>query len=283
MSIEMPGIKIVGKVDLSRFGKNTDRFDKAPRPEKYVPALKNRLESLAGRLNSEYGELVDRNGQIKMSGVDATSDSDLIAAKEKAWAEESGKSLEAMAAAKEKNPANVAEIATTLLFDKVLSDDFIIVRASAHDDYENGADQLIVDKRTGAVICGLDDVIGHNGDDGGEKKKKKIDDKMKSGGAKIKYGVAMNDGRLERKSLRHIPIFYFSLSKSELNSLLEALASGSPDLAAAEKATYEKLVSSLLEQAGEYGADVSLHPELKDNLRSLAPSLEKMQAHIRPN
>ncbi len=283
MSIEMPGIKIVGKIDLGRFGKSVDRFDRVPAPETYIPGLKIRLESLAGRLNSEYGDLVDKNGQIKMAGAEAASDCDLISVKEKAWAEESGKSLEAMAAAKEKNPANVAEIATTLLFDKVLSDDFIIVRASAHDDYENGADQLIVDKRTGAVICGLDDVIGHNGDDGGEKKKKKIDDKMKSGGARIRYGVAMNDSQLERKSLRHVPIFYFSLSKPELNSLLESLVSGSSDISVAEKAVYEKLVSSLLSQAGEYGADVSLHPELKDNLRSLAPSLEKMQAHIRPN
>lgn len=283
MSIEMPGPKILGKIDLSRFGKSTDRFDRIHAPEKYLSALKIRLESLAGRLNAEHGDLVDPSGQIKIAGADEASDRHLIAAKEKAWAGESGKSLEAMAADKEKNPANIAEIATTLLFDKVLSDDFIIVRASVYDDYENSADQLIVDKRTGAVICGLDDVIGHNGDDGGDKKKKKIDDKMSSGGARIKYGVSMNDGRLERKSLRHIPIFYFSLSKPELNSLLESLASGSSDLSAAENMTYEKLVSSLLGQAKEYGADNSLHSDLKDNLRSLAPSLEKMQAHIRPN
>jgi len=281
--METPNIKIVGKIDLSRFGKDTNKFDKVPAPETYVPALKICLENLAGRLNAEHGDFFELNGQVKMAGAEGASDYDLIAAKENAWAIESGKSVEAMAAAREKNPANIAEAATTLLFDKVLGDDFIIMRASVHDDYENGADQLIIDKRTGAVICGLDDVIGHNGDDGAEKKKKKMDDKMRGGGAKIKYGVAMNGGRLERKSLRHIPIFCFSLSKPELNSLLESLAAGRPGLSAAEMAIYDKLVNSLLSQAGEYEDDNSLNPELQDNLRNLAPSLEKMQAHIRPN
>ncbi len=280
MSLETPNIKVVGKIDLSRFGKNTDRFDKVQAPETYVPALKIRLENLAGRLNAEHGDFFESNGQVKMAGAEEASDHDLIAAKENAWAIESGKSVEELAAAREKNPANIAEVATTLLFDKVMGDDFVIMRASVYDDYENGADQLIIDKRTGAVICGLDDVIGHNGDDGAEKKKKKMDEKMKSGGAKIKYGVAMNGSHLERKSLRHIPIFCFSLSKPELNSLLESLAAGRPGLSAAEASIYDKLVSSLLNQAEEYEDDDSLNPELKNNLRNFAPSLEKMQSYI---
>lgn len=75
-----------------------------------------------------------------------------------------------MLASREKNPANIAEIATTLLFDKVLNKDFIIVRASTYDDYENGADHLIIDKQSGAVICGLDEaILGESIKDTGEK------------------------------------------------------------------------------------------------------------------
>jgi hypothetical protein len=281
MNIEyLPGVKPGGKIDLSRFEKSP----KAPAPETYLPALKLRLGSLAERLNAEYGDFFELNGQIKMRGAAEESSRSLVAAKERLWAEDSGKTQELMLADRERNPANIAEIAVTLLFDKVLSEDFIIVRASVYDDYENGADQLIIDKKTGAVICGLDDaILGSSSRDDGQKKKTKIDNKMNNGGATIEYGVTMNNGRLERNSLSHIPIFYFNLNKSEMNVILESLAAGRSDLSAAEMDTYAKLVNSLLNQATEYEADTTLNADLKNNLRDFAPSLRKMQVRIPTN
>ena len=281
MTIEyLPGVKPGGKIDLSRFEKGP----KTPAPETYLSGLNNQLESLAGRLNAEYGDFFEDNCQVKMAGADASSDQTLIAAKEKGWAADCGKTLATMAADREKDPANIAEIAATLLFDKILRGEFIVMRASVYDDYENGADQLIIDKRTGAVICGLDDaILGSSVKDDGEKKRTKIDKKMKNGGAEIRYGLAMNRGFLERQGLKHIPIFYFNLGKPDLNGLLASLATDSPDLTAAETATYTKMVDSLLEQADKYGADETLHSELKDNLQNFSPSLKKMRAHIQPN
>ena len=219
-----------------------------------------------------------------MSGNDEESSRALIDAKETLWAQDSGKTKELMLADREKNPANIAEISTTLLFDKVLREEFIIVRASTYDDYENGADQLIIDKKTGAVICGLDDaILGSSAKDDGEKKKLKIDKKMQSGGAKIKYGATINEaGSLERKNLNHIPIFYFNLEKSEMNNILKSLTTDNQELTKDEMLVYGKLINSLLEQAAEYKNDESLHLELRNNLQNFTPSLNKMQNYIQP-
>ncbi len=270
------GIKPGMKIDLSKF----DKAPKAPKPETYLPVLDKLSGKQAERLQAEYGDFFTPEAQVKMIGPDAQADLDLIAAKESGWAHDAGKTVEQLASDREKNPASIAEVAATLLFDKVLKDDFIIVRASVYDDYENGADQIIIDKKTGAVICGLDDVVGHLGDDGGEKKKGKIDRKMEKGGASIKYGLTMEGNKLAQRSLRHIPIFYFSLSKEELDGLLKSLAAEDDSQSAIENKTYAKLVNSLSAQVAEYSANSSLHPQLKNNLHNFAPSLSKMQSRI---
>jgi len=279
MSIEyLPNIKPGAKIDLSQFNNKP----KMPSPETYLPSLNLRLEDLAKRLNAQHGDFLESNGQIKMSGSDEKTSRDLISSKESLWAKDSGKTRELMLADREKNPANIAEIATTLLFDKVLQEEFIIVRASVYDDYENGADQLIIDKKTGAIICGLDDaILGSSTKDDGEKKRLKIDKKMENGGAKIKYGATINKtGSLERQSLEHIPIFYFNMDKPSMDNILKSLATNNQEITKSEMSTYGKLINSLLEQAEEYANNEDLHPKLKNNLHSFSPSLKKMQSYI---
>lgn len=279
MGIEyLEGIKPGSKIDLSKFENKADRIES---PETYLPALKRNLEFLSNRLNSQFGNFVDLDGQITLSGQEKERDLALIEDKQNLWAKDLGKTKEKMLQEREKNPANIAEVATTLLFDKVLNKEFIIVRASVYDDYENGADQLIIDKETGAVICGLDDaILGSSEKDTGEKKKLKIDKKMRSGGAKIKYGLTVNNDNLERKNLNHIPIFYFNLNKIEMNGILKSLSENESKLTTKEKTVYTKLINSLLDQFEKYSNDDSLHLDLKNNLNKFTPSLKKMQSYI---
>lgn len=272
---KLPGLNILGKVNLDDLP--SAHFEKkVPKPETYLPALKVKLEQQSDRLNSEHGHFLNREGKLEMAGPSLGEDQLFVELREKTWAKEVGKSETEMRASKEKNPANITEMAATLLFDKIIGDQFIIVRASTYDDYANGADQLIIDKETGAVICGLDDVIGNIGDDGGEVKEKKIKAKMKRGGAEIKYGATMVEGELKRKSLDHVPMFYFSLSKKELDNLLVSLTADKEIATANEIALYTKLVDSLVTQAAGFTVDPSLHPQLQNNLRKLQPSIEKM-------
>jgi len=275
MSIEyLPGLKPGDKIDLDQLPSRRFEKERGPRPESYRPELRERLRYMAARLNDEYDRsLCSHSGHIETGD---RADQEAVSVREEAWAAEQGKDREEWRADREKSPSGLAEMALTVLFDKILRDDFIVVRASEYDDYENGADQLIIDKETGAVICGLDDVLGHVGDDGGEKKAEKIARKMKSGGATIKYGATVEHGRLVSKSLRHIPMFYFSLSKEELGGLLPAVSGDSADLARTEKEVFSKLVDSLVEQSEKFSRDESLHPKLREKLKSFYPSLSKI-------
>lgn len=278
MSIEyLPGIVPGKKIDLSKF-ETKERF---PSPETYLEKLKIKLNNISERLNKEYGDFLDTDAQIKMEGDDLELSETIVLGKENLWARDIGKSREEMLASREKNPANIAEIATTLLFDKILSKDFIIVRASTYDDYENGADHLIIDKQSGAVICGLDEaVLGESLKDTGEKKAHKIDKKMKKGGAQIKYGATVNQGVLERKSLENVPIFYFNLGKLEMNKILSSLSSDNPEISSEEKNVYTKLIDSLLIQSNKYQEDGSLNVNLRDNINKFQPSLNKMKDYL---
>jgi len=269
-------------IEYSREFKVGDKIEieeKLPKPETYLPALKSGLGRQAQRLNGEYGSFVNSDGQIKISGPDADQDRQGVYLREADWAQEEGKTLGAWLSAREKNLAGITEIALDLLFDKILGDEFVIVRASSYDDYENGADQLIIDKKTGAVVCGIDDVIDNLGARSDKVKDKKTTGKMASGGMKIKYGATIQDGQLVRTELSHIPIFYFSLDNKELDSLLAALSGSTAAVGRAENQIFSKLVHSLIGQFRKFSQHKSLDHRLQANLLKFQPSLDKMLAH----
>lgn len=272
---KLRGLTILGKIDLN----NEDEKLKKISLEKYLPELKIGLTALATRLSSEYGDFFNDRGQIINDDIKTDHDCQLIIKKEMAFAAAKNKNIDQWRLDREKNPANLTEICLTLLFDKILKQDFVIVRVSDFDDYIHGADMLIIDKNTGAVICGIDDVLGHLGDDGGRKKKITIESIMKSGGAEIKYGATIKDHQLIRQSLSNIPLFYFSISKIELSDLLESLTNNQPALSISEKEVFSKLVNSLNQQAEEFAQNKELDGNLKLNLAKLQPSLEKMLSY----
>lgn len=275
MPIEyLPGLNAGDKIDLSQF----QREKKMPwHPELQLPALQEKLRKLSGR--PEYKDFVDKDGRILMTGPDGGYDQKNLEIKEKAWAREQRISHDNWLLKRESNPPNLAELGLTLLFDRVLGDKFFILRASDYDDYENGADNIIIDRASGAVICGVDDVLGNVGDDGGEKKEDKIRKKMAKGGINLKYGATINEGKLISKPLSNLPLFYFSLSKDELDSLLASLVhNDKPD--AAEQKIYQKLIGSLSDQHAKFSSDKSLNRNLQRNLVNFLPSLEKMKAKL---
>ncbi|MFA4999759.1 MAG: hypothetical protein WC545_00125 [Patescibacteria group bacterium] len=273
MGIEyLSGIKPGDKIDLSRFKKSERNF----RPEAFLNKLKEQLAGLAEEVNQEFSGLLDTNGQMTMFGQSASGDSDLVGQQEAAFAAGAGKNLADWRRSKESNPASLTEMALTLILDKFLKDDFIVARASAYDDYNNGVDQVIIDKKTGAVVCGFDEVITHMSDGASPKKEKKIEEKMLNGGARLKYGATIKEGRLERCSLKNIPAFYLALTKEDLNNALEALAAGEA-AGQAENKIFNSLIASLDKQFEIFAVRPDLPAELKANLDKFKDSLEKIK------
>ncbi|MCF7819959.1 MAG: hypothetical protein K9M44_00605 [Candidatus Pacebacteria bacterium] len=210
-------IKILGQINLENLPQEKPKFNF----EKYKGFLQEKMSALAERVNKEHGEILNADGSIKVSNQD---DLALIKAQEEAWASETGIGREAWLEKKESNKAEMTEKVITLVLDKMLGDDFVVVRASSFDDYNNGVDNVILDKRTGQVVCGFDDVISRDGENGSEKKAEKVKRVMAKGGAKLKYGLDLKgDGSIETGQLKNLPAFYLALSKDDLASALKVL------------------------------------------------------------
>ncbi len=237
----LPGLEAGQKIDLDRF-KKTEKINW----ESFLPFLKTELAKMSQDVNERYGNFLNPEGKIILAGEDAKSDQELVKVQEDTL--RGSKSLENWRLDREKNPAEIAEMALALVINKFLGADFIVARASNYDDYNSGVDLVVIDKKTGDVVCGFDDVLGNIGDDGGAKKEVKMTNFRKKGGAKIKYGATIKDGELIRQAAQGIPAFYLSLSQVELGELLTALKTGEP-ITPAENKIFNKLVASLEEQA----------------------------------
>ncbi len=275
-----------GKIDLSAFKKK----EKPTRPEDFLPALTKSLRSQAEEINSEFPGLLTDSAQIEMVGPEAEKDSSLVAQQEFGFASSSGKQEERWREDRDKNPSNLTEIALTLLFHKFLKNDFIVARASAYDDYNNGVDLVLIDKKTGAIVCGFDEVITHFKDGNSPKKEEKLKRKMQAGGARLKYGAFIKEGRLERGSRHNLPAFYLALTRNELDDLLPVLAQQAegnngqkkesqqgPEVPESLEKLFVSLATSLDNQLRVFAANRNLHPHLLDNLNKFQSSLLKIK------
>ncbi len=250
MTIEyLPGVAVGGKIDLDQFKSN--KKEKSLNPEINLRNLKVSLESLSQEANQAFSNFLEADGRIAIIGRDADQDQKLVDSQEEGFSQNQGKSLKQWQGDTEKNPANLTEMALTITLHKFLKNDFIVARASRYDDYNNGVDQVIVDKKTGDVICGFDEVFTSGFDGGGEKKVEKMKKIKEKGGAEIKYGATLENDQLVRSHIKNVPAFYLALSKDELKELLEVLANKNTVITEVEINIFNKLLDSLETQASQ--------------------------------
>ncbi len=174
---------------------------------------------------------------------------------------------------KQESISGQMEMAMTILLHKFLKDKFLVVRTTDIDDY-NGVDNLVIDLESGAVVGAFDDV---NQDVDGKRltdKIKKIREKAVHGGARIDYGLSLEQGLLKRSKLENLPVFYLGLLQSELEKLLNEM-NYDPEgqITAIEQKTYLKLIESLEVQQKELVALKNLKPELKQKLEAFVSTL----------
>ena len=264
-------LKIIGKIELP---------EKKPRPEDYRGLLETKMFDIGNQVNKEFAcDLLDSKASILMAGSSSLeSDKKFVSDLENKWASEQRKTVDDWHKSKDRNPATIAEMAVTVVLHKLLGERFIVARSSTFDDYKYGVDNVLIDKETGAVVCGFDEVLGFEGDDGGEKKNKKIKETLSHGGTSLKYGATILDGQIKRQNLENIPTFFLSLSKDELNTLLLDLKIN-PSSTENEKKLILKMVTSLENQAEE-AKKIVLNYNLQKNLEKFATSIEIIKKQI---
>ncbi len=276
----LEGVEAGQRIDVSaysRFDKNK-KVGSEPRPEDYLSSLKEQMRQLALEKNKILAGFLELDGCIALNGPEAESDKRLVEEQERGFALSSGKSVEEWRLASEKNRANLTEMALTLLIHKKLGPDFIVARASKYDDYNNGIDYVIIHIPSGETVCGLDAVIGNQGDDGGLKKEDKIRRIMDKGGARLRYGAKIKDGQLVRAAIDKLPVFSMSLSKEELASLQSDLKNKPEEITPGEEKIFNKLLNSLSDQADD---NKDLSQKNQEMLRKIESVLEKLRQPAR--
>ncbi len=159
--------------------------------------------SLAAARYRESGVPVGETGRIdeqSYEGFYETADieEDLRASqkREKKWHE--GLSPEEIQKKKRLMEGEQLEMLACAIFTKNFGDDFVVVRSSLHDDQVNNVDTVILDKKTGSLVCAFDEVSDVSGASYQEKedlvRRKNVDD-----GTSLKYGVGMSDAGGEKK------------------------------------------------------------------------------------
>jgi hypothetical protein len=181
-------------------------------------------------------------------------------------------------------------LAVTAVFHKVLGEKFIVVRSSTFDDYENGVDNIIINKETGDVVCAFDEVRENSAavrkirEDEmvemtrTEDKEEKIKRKARNGGTKIKYSFGFDNGKLVKKETitTSIPMFYISVEAGELDKLLEGMNCVSDKPNAVELEIFDKLIASLESQV-----ELLHHENVPEPVQNNILSFEKSLVEIK--
>jgi hypothetical protein len=218
--------------------------------------------------------------EIEFSGVEVESRREFY--KDEYGVETTEEMLEVYRRKRGESKGNQLEMAVTSVFHRLFKEEFIVVRASAYDDYINGVDNVIVNKKTGAVICALDEVDDTKGGDRHRKKKDRIR-KAKSGGTTLEYGFTFEKGKVVRKKIESLPIFCVQLSPSEVDELLGDINLGLQSGASGKELDHAgKILADLEDQTKDMKGSLKFlsEPALKINLDSFSQSLVRMKEII---
>jgi hypothetical protein len=177
---------------------------------------------------------------------------------------------------REKNKSGMFEQAMFTMLYKFLKEEFIVVRTAPYDDYKAGVDNLIIDKKTGDVICAFDEVHDSKGGEYTAKKIEKVKSIAQRGGASVRYGLTVEDNEIKQAQFKNVPVLAISLASEKFAQLLPIILNSSlDDISEFEKQIMADMVRSLEEQVA------LIAPAIKDqrvnaNLDNFNIALQKI-------
>jgi hypothetical protein len=170
------------------------------------------------------------------------------------------------------------EMLKTVVFDKFLGEDFIVVRSAQYDDVANKIDNVILDRKTGNLVCAFDEV----GESSGPKYERKKDGVLRrdreKGGGTLKYGLRVERGnRLVRDKVENVPIFYLALPKELIDETIEQLDPSAKKPSRREEQLFAYFNASLYSQIQLLNMEKDLNPVLADRIKNFEGILERLQ------
>lgn len=253
------------------------------------------LEEISEKMNNEYGPLLDKECRINMDSFfqeegyapeKIERDQKSIQERKEYWSgadyeedeENKQKAMREYEEELEKSQSLLFEKMVNVIFYEIVNEEFLVARTSLHDDQKHGVDHVIVNKETGEIICGVDEVESNNF----KNKESKVKELNEKGGAKIEYGITFESDEeskkatLVRKQLEHIPVFYLGITKREFQELLKGM-NGNLSPSQQELAFFENTIRSLERQRKELLEDPEIGDAVKKNLENLLEPLARMK------
>ncbi|MDP3948924.1 MAG: hypothetical protein Q8Q17_03175 [bacterium] len=180
------------------------------------------------------------------------------------------------------------EMLSYAIFIKNLGDEFVVVRSSPHDDRVNKVDTLILDRKTGTLVCAFDEVGAISGFEYDEKRSLVRDRNLSSGGATLKYGIGSEnkDGRqsviLSKAS--NIPVFYIALDSENIKNGMKEFLPDMGNQSEFEKKLFSYFVSSITAQIEGLELNeqrLKRYPALKQKLTAFKDIMEPILSKIK--
>ena len=136
----------------------------------------------------------------------------------------------------------------TVFLHKFLKKDFFVVRSSRYDDINHGVDHLIVDKKTGDIICSFDELAST--DKSHIKSKKRDLWRKNAGGVSLKYPLILQNKESTETDIckQKFPALYFSIPGDILNNAIEESSDNINEISDYEKKLFNYFKQSVKTQ-----------------------------------
>jgi len=180
--------------------------------------------------------------------------------------------------APEKHLGEQLEMLKTGIFNKFLPDSFVTARASRFDDIKNGADNVIIDRLSGNIVCALDEV-GEIQGARFEEKKSQVLRKNQKGGIFLKYALAAKDGQIiPSQAIQNIPIFYLALSREHVRKgIQEFVSSIDKPPSDYERKIFDYFISSIDTQIKAIELNLNLEKTLRKRVEGFKNTISQIR------
>ncbi|MDF1497861.1 MAG: hypothetical protein P1P85_00690 [Patescibacteria group bacterium] len=246
-----------------------------------INGINGLLKQIYQKFNNEFGtDIINEDGSIKgfsqeMGGKEKQEE---YYQKLDLWKKEY-ESYNEFIKRKETNKGIIWEKISLVILNKILGKDFIVIHSSQNDDIHHSIDTIIIDKKSGEVVCTIDDVETDTEESRYLEKLKKLTTiNQKFGGAFIEDGLELIDGKLINKHIRNIPIYLLQISEKNFEKVLSGMDINSIDaISDIELNIFDILIESLENQNEKLKNTEKIPINLKKKTSVFSESLEKMK------
>jgi hypothetical protein len=229
---------------------------------------------IAGRLREWSGIENDKTRIFRMEkyGINTNLPSE----------EQNAQIIEGFKAEKAATESARLEMAVSAIFHKILKSKFLVVRSAEPDDFQNGADNVMINKETGEVMCTFDEVSTPEGAERIDEKIKKTGKKNAAFGSTLEYGLTFQKdeagkSKVVQTKLENIPSFYVAVSPDELKKLLSQMEfDPTKPPSAIELKAFDVFIDSLESQA-TLALQGNTRGPAQENIRRFKNSLDQIK------